>query len=74
MPDKRPDKRSDAGDWVKWDHSQGVSTGKVVAEITSETHIKSQKAAAASDNPEYIVERAKTGARAAHKPSELNTA
>ncbi|WP_366559051.1 DUF2945 domain-containing protein [Brevundimonas sp.] len=42
--------------------------------ITAETHIKGHKAAASSDNPEYVVESAKTDARAAHKPSELNKA
>jgi hypothetical protein len=30
--------------------------------------------AASPDNPEYIVESSKTGARAAHKPSELRKA
>ncbi|MFN7110155.1 MAG: DUF2945 domain-containing protein [Brevundimonas sp.] len=69
-----PDKRFDAGGRVKWDHSQGATTGKAAKTITSKTDIKGHKAAASSDNPEYIVEGAKTGARAAHKPAELNTA
>ena len=63
-----------AGDKVKWDHSQGTTTGKVVTKVTSETKIKGHKVAASKDNPEYIVESAKTGARAAHKPSELKKA
>ena len=62
------------GDKVKWDHSQGTTTGKVVKKVTSETKIKGHKVAASKDNPEYIVESAKTGARAAHKPSELKKA
>ena len=63
-----------AGDKVRWDHSQGETTGKVVRRVTSPTTIKSHKVAASPDNPEYIVESSKTGARAAHKPSELRKA
>ncbi|RZJ45253.1 MAG: DUF2945 domain-containing protein [Brevundimonas sp.] len=59
------------GDTVEWRHSQGKSTGKVVRKVTRPTHIKDHKVAASRDNPEYIVESAKTGARAAHKPSGL---
>ena len=63
-----------AGDKVKWDHSQGTTTGKVIKKVTSETRVKGHKVAASKDNPEYIVESAKTGAHAAHKPSELRKA
>ncbi|MDQ1154938.1 DUF2945 domain-containing protein [Brevundimonas sp. SORGH_AS_0993] len=63
-----------AGDKVKWDHSQGTTTGTVLKKVTSETQVKGHKVAASKDNPEYIVESAKTGAQAAHKPSELRTA
>ena len=63
-----------AGDTVKWDHSQGTTTGKVGRKVTHPTTIKSHKVAASVDNPEYIVESGKTGARAAHKPSELRKA
>lgn len=59
------------GDTVEWRHSQGTSTGKVVRKVTRPTHIKDHKVAASPDNPEYIVESAKTGARAAHTPSGL---
>lgn len=59
------------GDKVSWDHSQGSTTGKVVRKAVSPTRIKGHKVAASQDNPEYIVESDKTGARAAHKPSEL---
>lgn len=48
--------------------------GKVVRKVTSPTRIKGHKVAASPDNPEYIVESGKTGARAAHKPSELRKA
>lgn len=59
------------GDRVEWRHSQGTSTGKVVRKVTKTTRIKDHKVAASPDNPEYIVESTKTGARAAHKPSGL---
>ncbi|HST91562.1 MAG TPA: DUF2945 domain-containing protein [Brevundimonas sp.] len=65
------DKILKAGDKVSWDHSQGSSTGKVVKKVTSPTQIKGHKVAASKDNPEYIVQSDKTGAKAAHKPSEL---
>ncbi len=63
-----------AGDKVKWDHSQGTTEGKVVRKLTSPTKIKGHKVAASKDNPEYLVESKKTGARAAHKPAELRKA
>ena len=63
-----------AGDTVKWDYSQGTTTGKVVRKLTRPTKIKTHKVAASPDNPEYLVESGKTGARAAHRPSELRKA
>ncbi len=63
-----------AGDKVEWDHSQGTTEGKVVKKVTSPTQIKGHKVAASRDNPEYIVESARTGAKAAHKPAELRKA
>lgn len=63
-----------AGDKVKWDHSQGTTTGTVVRKLTKPTTIKTHKVAASPDNPEYLVESGKTGARAAHRPSELRKA
>jgi hypothetical protein len=68
------DKRFRAGDRVKWDHSQGTTTGKVVRKVTAKTHIKGHEVAASPENPEYVVESAKTGARAVHKPSALRKA
>ena len=65
------DKTFKAGDPVAWDHSQGASKGKVVRRITQPTKIKGHTAAASKGKPEYIVESDKTGARAAHRPSEL---
>ncbi len=63
-----------AGDTVKWDHSQGTTKGKVVRKVTKPMTIKGHKVAASKDNPEYLVESDKTGARAAHKPDELRKA
>jgi hypothetical protein len=68
------DKTFRAGDTVKWDHSQGTTTGKVVRKLTKPTKIRTHKVAASPDNPEYLVESGKTGARAAHRPSELRKA
>ena len=68
------DKTFRAGDKVKWDHSQGTTTGKVIRKLTTPTTIKTHKVAASPDNPEYLVESGKTGARAAHRPSELRKA
>ena len=68
------DKTFKAGDKVRWDHSQGTTTGEVVRKITRPTMIKGHKAAASKDDPEYIVESGKTGARAAHRPDELRKA
>ena len=68
------DKTFKAGDTVKWDHSQGTTTGQVIRKLTRETHIKGHKVAASKDHPEYLVESDKTGARAAHTPEELRKA
>lgn len=68
------DKTLKAGDAVKWDHSQGTTTGKVVRKLTRSTQIKGHKVAASPDNPEYLVESGKSGARAAHRPQELRKA
>ena len=68
------EKTFSVGDKVKWDHSQGTTTGKVVRKLTSPTKIGNHKVAASPDNPEYLVESGKTGARAAHRPGELRKA
>lgn len=68
------EKTFQAGDAVKWDHSQGTTKGKVIRKVTKPMQIKGHKVAASTDNPEYLVESDKTGARAAHKPDELRKA
>lgn len=63
-----------AGEAVKWDHSQGTTDGKVIRKVTKPMRIKDHKVAASPNNPEYLVESDKTGARAAYKPDELRKA
>jgi hypothetical protein len=59
------------GDRVKWNTSQGETTGKVVKKQTSRTTIKGHTVAASKEKPQYIVESEKSGKRAAHKAGEL---
>lgn len=63
-----------SGDKVTWETSQGTTEGTVVRRQTSPTHIKGHKVDASPEEPQYIVESAKTGARAAHKPDALRKA
>lgn len=62
------------GDKVSWDSSGGSSTGRVVKKQTTPTQIKGHKVAASTDDPQYIVESDKSGARAAHKAEALKKA
>ena len=64
-------KTLEAGDTVRWDHSQGSSTGKIVRKVTSPTKIKNHKVTGTKDDPEYIVQSDRTGAKAAHRPGAL---
>ena len=64
-------KTLEAGDRVRWDHSQGSSTGKIVRKVTSPTKIKNHKVTATKDDPEYLVQSDRTGAKAAHRPGAL---
>jgi hypothetical protein len=45
--------------------------GKVVRKLTEKTKIKGHVAKPSKENPQFHVESDKTGAKAAHKPSEL---
>ena len=62
------------GDKVKWNTSQGMTEGKVIKKLTEECHIKDHKVAASEDEPQYLVESASSGERAAHKPEALEKA
>jgi surface antigen len=60
------------GDKVSWDTSQGRTHGRIVDKKTSDFQLAKQKFTASEDEPKFIVESDKTGARAAHAGSALN--
>jgi hypothetical protein len=62
------------GQRVRWNTSQGRTTGRVVKPITKPAAIKGYRAAAAPDHPEYIVQSQKSGKRAAHSARSLRPA
>jgi hypothetical protein len=57
------------GDTVHWNTSQGRTTGTAVERRVSEFTFDGQTFKASRDEPYWIVESSKTGARAAHKES-----
>ena len=59
------------GDRVSWDTSQGRTHGKVVDKKVKDFQLDGRKWKASDDEPKYVVESEKTGARAAHDPSAL---
>lgn len=59
------------GDRVSWNTSQGRTRGKVVKRLTSDTHVQDHPVNASRDEPQFLVESEKTGARAAHRPEAL---
>lgn len=59
------------GDKVEWRTSQGKTKGLVEKKLTKPTTIRRHKVKASKENPEYLVESDKTGAKAAHKPDAL---
>lgn len=59
------------GDRVSWSTSQGRTRGKVVDRRTKDFTFDGQHFTASTDEPAFIVESEKTGARAAHKGSAL---
>ena len=63
--------RLKAGDRVEWKTSQGKTSGRIKAKLTSPMKIKGHTVAASPDNPEYLVESGKSGKKAAHKGSSL---
>ncbi|GAA1985681.1 DUF2945 domain-containing protein [Terrabacter lapilli] len=60
------------GDTVHWNTSQGRTTGKAVEKRESAFTFEGQKFNASKDEPYWIVESSKTGAKAAHKESSLD--
>ena len=59
------------GDRVSWGTSQGRTQGKVVERKTADFQFDGQHFTASKDEPAFIVESEKTGAKAAHKASAL---
>jgi hypothetical protein len=59
------------GTTVSWNTSQGQTHGKAVEKRTSEFTFDGQKFNASDDEPYWIVQSDKTGAKAAHKESSL---
>jgi hypothetical protein len=60
------------GDAVRWNTSQGETHGHVVEVRTRDFTFEGQRFVASDDDPRYIVESAKTGARAAHTGDALS--
>lgn len=58
-------------DRVSWNTSQGRTRGRVVERRTSDFTFEGQRFRASEDEPAFIVESEKTGARAAHKGTAL---
>lgn len=60
------------GDTVSWRTSQGRTEGRVVSKHTADFTFEDQQFRASDDDPVYVVESAKTGARAAHHEGALD--
>lgn len=60
------------GDAVSWNTSQGTTHGTVQEKRTSDFQFEGQQFRPTDDDPYYLVESDKTGARAAHKESALS--
>jgi hypothetical protein len=56
---------------VEWNTPQGITHGKIVQKKVSDFELDGHAHRASKDEPLYVVESAKTGARAAHKASAL---
>lgn len=59
------------GDTVSWNTSQGTTHGTVQEKRTSDFQFEGQQFKPTDDDPYYLVESDKTGAKAAHKESAL---
>ena len=56
---------------MSWNTSQGRTQGKIVEKKTKDFQFDGQKFTASADEPSYLIESEKSGARAAHKGSAL---
>jgi hypothetical protein len=59
------------GDRVSWNTSQGRTHGTIQERRVRDFQFDGQHFTASSDDPAYIVESEKTGAKAAHKGTAL---
>ncbi len=59
------------GDTVKWNSIRGETEGTVKKVVTSTTKVAGHTARATKDEPQVVVESAKTGKQAVHKPESL---
>jgi hypothetical protein len=59
------------GTEVEWNTPQGKTHGKIVEKKTSDFELDGHIRRASDDEPQYVVESARSGARAAHKASAL---
>ena len=62
------------GDEVRWNTSQGETTGTLVRKRTSDFEFDGQHFKPTDDDPYWIVESGKSGKQAAHKESALTKA
>ena len=60
------------GDKVAWNTPQGETTGTIVERRTRDFRFEGQQFRASEEEPAFIVESEKTGARAAHKADGLS--
>lgn len=61
------------GQKVSWNTSQGTTHGKVVEKHTKDFTFEKQQFRASDDDPVYVVESDKTGAKAAHHEKALSS-
>lgn len=61
------------GDRVSWNSPQGRTQGKIVERKTKDFQLDGRQWRASEDEPKYVVESEKTGAKAAHEASALTT-
>lgn len=60
------------GDHITWNTPQGETHGTIVEKKVKHFTFEGQTFNASSDEPYYVVESEKTGAKAAHKGSALS--
>ena len=64
------------GDKVEWNTPQGRTEGEVVEKVTEEKRVGNQgqkgtKVKGSKDDPRFVVESARSGKQAAHRPAAL---